>query len=323
MIDKFIATQMAIQCYGYDARRAIAHMHWRRGRKDYWKLSAELFFQYHKIEKGLSIGGSKRFFGEAPARRTCELMQEWVAAGFSLSDPVYAGSVETMRSYRDRLKVTPPADAKVRADLERRIDAAIGESAAREDLATPFAFRPSDPAMAEMLETLCHQRRSVRDFDGAPVDLALVKRALQMAQLSPSACNRQPCRVHLFPRSETMEKMLALQNGNSGFGHTIPLLAVITSDSHGFFDTTERNEPFLDGGLFLMSFLLGLQSLGLSTCCLNWCVMPKRDVKAHQIGGIPDNEIILTFLAIGHARAQAVVPRSARRSVDDVMVIHQ
>jgi hypothetical protein len=36
-------------------------------------------------------------------------------------------------------------------------------------------------------------------------------------------------------------------------------------------------EPALDGGLFLMSFLLALESQGLASCCLNFCVGPQTD----------------------------------------------
>jgi nitroreductase len=116
--------------------------------------------------------------------------------------------------------------------------------------------------------------------------------------------------------------MLKLQNGNRGFGHTIPMLAVVCCDMGAFFDSTERNEPPLDGGLFLMSFLLALQSLGLATCCLNWCVDPRVDQQGHQVGNIPQNEKILTFLAIGYAADDTVVPLSARRPLSDLIVAH-
>jgi hypothetical protein len=84
--------------------------------------------------------------------------------------------------------------------------------------------------------------------------------------------------------------MLKLQNGNTGFGHTIPLLALVTADLGAFFDSSERIEPALDGGLFLMSFLLALESQGLASCCLNFCVGPQTDKMAHRIGNIPEQE---------------------------------
>lgn len=178
------------------------------------------------------------------------------------------------------------------------------------------------PGPVDALAILARARRSTRDFTPMPVDPGLVTRAVQIAQLSPSACNRQPWKLHLYDRPDDIARLLALQNGNRGFGQNVPLLAVLCCDLGGFFDATERVEPALDGGLFLMSLLLALQAQGLASCCLNWCVPPDIDRKGHAAGNIPANEKILTFLAIGHPAPGAVVPLSARRPLSDVIVSH-
>jgi nitroreductase len=71
-----------------------------------------------------------------------------------------------------------------------------------------------------------------------------------------------------------------------------------------------------------MSFILALQSQGLASCCLNWCVPPETDRKGHAAGSIPANEKILTYLAIGYANEGHLVPLSARRPMSDVAFWH-
>lgn len=284
--------------YWADFRRYGRVMTWRTGRRDYWKISSELIFQHHKLEKGLCLPPPLRFFGQDAADKTLELMAEWRNAGLGLDHPVYRAALDILKAYRDRLDVTPPP-TDFGPDLIRRIDAMLADFNPERSLPTPIlpAQMPADAAAS--LHAIALGRRSVRAFDGKPVGFALVEKALTTAQLSPSACNRQPWRIHFYDRREDIDALLRLQNGNSGFGRTIPLLAVVTADCSSFFGMVERIEPVLDAGLFLSTFLLAMQANGLSSCCLNWCVPPDRDLKAHEIGKIPAEHQIVTFLEIG------------------------
>ncbi len=308
-------------CYLSDYMEDRRHLGWRRRPGDYWRLSSELIFQYHKLEKGLCLPpASRRFFGAEAARETSRLLDEWTAGGGAPWAPVCLAAGETLRSWRERLDETPAPVSH--AALIARIDTLLAATAPYPAFATPAVPPALAPDAGGAIRDLMLSRRSIRDFDGRHVDFARVEHAVATAQLSPSACNRQPWHLHFYDQRAAIDAMLALQNGNAGFGHSVPLLAVLTADLGSFFDSSERIEPALDGGLFLMSLLLALQAQGLSTCCLNWCVLPDRDRRAHEVGHIPPQEKILTFLAVGHAREGAVAPRSARRPLQDVIRRH-
>lgn len=316
------AFRLRAECYLYDYQRDRRNLGWQRSAGDYWRLSSELIFQYHKLEKGLCLPPeSRRFFGADAARETCRLLGEWLDSGNDRDASVFRAALETLRAWRKRADETPPAQGEHAALIEA-VDHLLAMAPAQVELNTPITAQHVNGSTFETLHELMLSRRSTRDFDGTPVDFALVEQAISAAQLSPSACNRQPWHLHFYTEPEAIRAMLALQNGNAGFGQTVPLLAVVTADMGSFFDASERIEPALDGGLFLMSFLLALKSLGLSSCCLNWCVQPETDRRGHEIGHIPYSEKILTFLAIGHARPGAVVPRSARRPTADVIRLH-
>ncbi|PAS97144.1 MAG: hypothetical protein BSR46_14285 [Candidatus Dactylopiibacterium carminicum] len=308
--------------FASDVRSACRHMRWSEGgRARYWACSAELLFQYHKLEKGLCMPGEPRFFGYDPAIATLDLLVQWRARDYPREDPVYLGALEALWAYRQRLERTPPPRGEI---LLRRLDAELEGAPASQDASrTPVPVLPAISGNASgMFHELMLARRSVRDFDTRPVDPAAVARAVAVAQWSPSACNRQPARVHAYSQRTQIDALLALQNGNRGFGQTVASLLVLTAETSGFFDASERNEPYVDGGLFAMALILALQAEGIASCCLNWCVAPAEDQRAHALGGIADSERIVMFIAIGHAATQALVPRSPRRALQTVYVCH-
>lgn len=91
-------------------------------------------------------------------------------------------------------------------------------------------------------------------------------------------------------------------------------------DQTAFFNATERNQPFVDGGLFTMSYLYALSAQGLASCCLNWCVSPNTDKKVHELAKIANSERIVMYVAFGWPADNVSVPKSARKSLDDVLV---
>lgn len=304
-----------------DAAHTYRHMRWDADGENYWKLSAEVIFYAHKLEKGLCIPGRKRFFGADPVAALLGLLGRWRRGGYSLEDPVYLGALECLRAYRVRITITPPPPEHA-ASIAERIDQFLKGTSATPELATPAPVVKAELS-SDMLRQLCIARRSVRAYRNGPVPLDDIRRAVAVAQLSPSACNRQPWRVHVYDGRQKIDAMLALQNGNRGFGHLVPTLLVLTADANGFFDGSERHQPYIDAGLFTMSLLLALQSQGLATCCLNWCVTtPDLDREAHMRGDIPLSEKIVMFMAVGYADDEALAPRSARRHLDSFLKLH-
>ncbi|MGP1718135.1 MAG: nitroreductase family protein [Methylophilus sp.] len=298
------------------------YLGWQRKGAHYWKLSSELIFYFHKLEKGLCLPPeNRRWFGHLAAEKTLELLNEWDSVGLPREAPIYQAACATLKSYWEFANLTSASQPEA-ASIAKKINNFLVERDFATQYQTPISIEKPPAQSFEMLYQLSLSRRSTRNFDDKSIDMALVERAVQVAQLSPSACNRQPWKVHIYNKRGDIDQMLALQNGNAGFGHKVPMLVVMCCDLGSFFDSTERFEPHLDGGLFLMAFILALQSQGMVSCCLNWCVNPDTDVKAHEQGNIPNNERILTFLAIGYPEEDVVVPLSARRPLGDVLIKH-
>ncbi|MBT9494513.1 MAG: nitroreductase family protein [Paucibacter sp.] len=164
------------------------------------------------------------------------------------------------------------------------------------------------------------QRYSVRQFDpAAVVEEQLIEQAVRMAQKTPSVCNRESGTVFAVRDKARMNKLLALQNGNRGFGDQAGLLMIITSRQDTFLSPGERYQAWIDGGLFAMSLIYALHSLGLGSCCLNWSVEPEADLALKAASGIPADHAVIMMLAVGHLPEQFRVASSPRRPLTDVL----
>ncbi len=305
-----------------DARHAHRYMSWRRPTDDAWTLSAELLFQFHKLEKGLCMPPPRRHFGNDPLRVTVGLIDRWRRASLPTGDPIFVGAQATLAAYAARVEQIPPPPA-LQTTIGTLLDRGLQGHRPTAAQSTPIAAAGRDGADHASLEALLRARRSVRHFadDAVPVDD--LRAAVAAAQLAPSACNRQPWRVHVYRDTALIARLLRWQNGNAGFGHRLRTLLVVTADSTGFFDASERHQAYVDGGLFTMALILALQSRGIASCCLNWCITSSaQDDGAHRDGGIPDRERIVMYVAVGYAAPDALVPRSPRRSVDAVLQLH-
>jgi len=319
----YIKRVACLRYFIFDAVSAYRCMHWSAARTDRCSFGAELLFQYHKLEKGLVMPGERRLFGLEPARAVVSLLERWRQAGWTQDDPVFVGAVETLRAYRHRLENEGLDRDEAILPLLRRVLLEHASVSSQGKLSTPQLLEErSETAsinFSEGMRTLAELRRSVRDFLPDVVPLEIIENSVRVAQLSPSACNRQPCSLLLVERSDLKSELLGLQNGNRGFGHLAPHIGVILADESCFFDASERHEPYVDGGMFAMSLILALSANGVGSCCLNWCVSPSVDKAAHVLLGLAPNQRILMLVVFGFAPLNCVVPRSSRRSLSEVL----
>ena len=140
-----------------------------------------------------------------------------------------------------------------------------------------------------------------------------------MAQKTPSVCNRQSSKVYLFHNKDDVNKVLSYQNGCASFAKSVQAVYIVTSNLESFISTDERNQCWIDGGLFAMSLLYALHSLGIGSCCLNWCATKKSDDLLHSAAGISKSEVVIMLIACGNYPNDLRVARSVRRPLDEVL----
>jgi hypothetical protein len=286
--------------FGRDRRRYWRHAHPfpRTGDKvpRAW-LEAQITKDYHSIEKGLSLAEPKRPFGTAVAQRL-----EWLlplAEAVEPDAPYIVYGRKALRALRE-WNATGAIDASV---------------APLTDAASDRMGSPVDASAGDFFRS----RHSVRNFSPEPVDRKILDDAVSLAAQSPSVCNRQPWAIRLFDGVD-VQRMLVYQNGNRGFGSSIPTLALITVDLGMFTGLIERNQAWIEGGIFASTFVWALHSAGLSSCMLNLSLENRRADELRAEAGMSAAEVPIVMVAIGWAADEHRVARSARRSLEKLVV---
>ena len=165
-------------------------------------------------------------------------------------------------------------------------------------------------------------RYSVRHFADKEIGREEIEQAIRWAQKTPSVCNRQSCRVHVFHDEASRTLALSHQNGNRGFGHESRAVMIVTSDLQHFHNPSERFQCWIDGGMFAMSLIYALHALNLGSCALNWSATCDRDVKLRSAVGIPDSEVVIMMIAVGHLPETFSVAQSPRKQLHEVVRWH-
>ena len=175
-------------------------------------------------------------------------------------------------------------------------------------LAPPVAYRP--------LLMLAQRRRSVRWFDPARVDRRLIDQALLVAAEAPSACNRQPVEFRIFDDPDKVERVAAVPMGTRGFRHQFPAITVVVGKMAAFFSERDRHLIYIDGSLAAMSFILALESLGLSSVIINWPDVAAEEREMARLLELRPDERVVMLIAFGHPDPSGMVPASVKKTLD-------
>jgi hypothetical protein len=96
---------------------------------------------------------------------------------------------------------------------------------------------------------------------------------------------------------------------------------VLSVDLRAFVFEHERNQVWVDGGMFAMSLVHGFHAQGIGSCCLNWSVGRRSDRKLREAVDLPSHESVVMLLAVGHL-PESVVTTYSRREPDLPIVYH-
>lgn len=263
-------------------------------------LEALISIEYHRLEKGLSNANRRASFGVDAAERLCAALA--VANSRNLITSITLYATEVLDSYRQVI-LGLPSDA-----------IGVGwKTLSRSDIHAASSIPSID---------FFSSRHSVRFFDSLnPPSLHQIREAINLASYTPSVCNRQSWRVMICESEHSRQVALGLQNGNTGFGHYASHVLIVASDRACFASIGERNQAWIEGGLFAMSLVYALHSLGLGTCCLNWSVDNCRDSELKQALDIPSSYAVAMMIAVGSLPEWIKVAESRRRSTNELIKI--
>ena len=125
-----------------------------------------------------------------------------------------------------------------------------------------------------------------------------------------------------YKDKETNDALGDLIAGNTGFQQEVQNYLVVTADVSAFYDTFERNQVYVEAGLFSMALVEALHYYGIGSCVLQNGEYYKKNRKFKDIcKNIPENERIILFVAVGYYKEEFSYAVSLRKNVEDVFVV--
>ena len=164
-------------------------------------------------------------------------------------------------------------------------------------------------------------RHSVRSFSNQKIKDEDIIDCLQASLHTPSACNRQMCKIYQIADKHKKEKLSDVIMGLSGFEKDGVTYFVFTYDISAFSFYGERNQGYFNTGLFAMNFVNALHFKGIGSCFLQWANNSKDDLYIRKVLGIPPNEKIVVILAAGYYQEECIIPKSYRKSVQEIFKV--
>lgn len=280
----------------------------------YYKIIIEI----HAIEKGLSLAQMRPLFGQQKIKAVMSMAKAYGLASNDLPILMTVGALEAYVETHRTLGLDDRFLNEVDAFLaERRI---VSDERGDGGLRHYPAGMPAIDSPAGLLLS----RFSCRIYDAEPLDHGLIRKIVQTAQSAPSQCNRQAVQVHYFDERNKVHSLLKLQGGSAGFQDQVPGLFVVTFDLAAWGGAQQRNQGYVDGGLFSMTMMLAAHAHGAVTCPLNLAVSHITERKIKALANIPDDQRLVMMMAVGKAPSGALrAAASPRRPVDELLKLHK
>ena len=158
-------------------------------------------------------------------------------------------------------------------------------------------------------------RHSVREMTNEVISFGEIMEIVSVAQICPSACNRQPTKVYYTSDSEKIRSLFP----DPVVTKDIYNILIVTVNK-SYYAASEVLQPWIDGGIFLESMIMALQSHRLGACLFTCRTGTKRYYEVKKTVGIPENEDIVSFIGYGRLKDEYKVISSHRKEIDEVLV---
>lgn len=169
---------------------------------------------------------------------------------------------------------------------------------------------------------LCQQRHSIRWYEDKEVEIDIVKKAITAGLTAPSACNRQPFRYIIVHDPNKLQKTIGLPMGCSTFASNIKMMVLLVGDLSAYFDERDRHLIYIDGGLTSMNFMMALETMGLSSCPINWPDIEERENSISKEFNLIPSEKGILFFSVGYPKKDGGIPFSAKKEVEKITTIY-
>jgi len=291
-----------------------------RTEADRVKMEYVLLRETHTIEKGLSLREPRLGFGQQKVKDLIAHLSDYQQRYGKENPDFLRYPVSAIRYWMDYTR----AQGVDIASIVSAFDLLVNQSGLQELHGVAGVREVTREEIQQAacgdFASLLRSRHSVRYFLPELVSHELIDQALQMAQLTPSACNRQGWKTHIY-EGERCLQLLKWQGGSRGFEEDIHQAIVVTANQKAFL-YYEMHQAYVDGGLYAMNLINALHSLGLGTIPLSCGFKQRKLRKLRRQFAIPSEELPIVIIGLGKLPEQFKVAISERKPIEQTNTYH-
>jgi len=273
-------------------------------------LEARVMYNVHAIEKGLSRTKNRRHgFGKKALADLNDSLVLYLQNDYPIEKYAFQQGISILHEYRKSHKNSDLLN------FNKVIDKSLLNFKFENVKNGYLTVRKEDKLnnKEKNFFELSQSRVSVREFSEEKIELSQIMNAIKIAEKTPSVCNRQGWKVYCVINEEKIDKLLQLQLGFDNYGERPSAVLGIAVSNETLLSPVERNEAFVDGGLFSMSVLYALEYEKVATVALNAMMNSSQEDAIRRLLAVEDAHQLIVFIAVGSFLDEGISPVSARR----------
>ena len=268
----------------------------------------------HKLEKGLIMQPRRDVFAEGVISETVSTYESALKRG-NLDKEEKKWFTDVLTKYFAVVKNT-----EIIIQAKEKFEACV-EQDYNDNKFIPYNFDtlPELSVSYDQLNKLFLKRRSVRWYKNKDVSMDLIEKAVSLATLAPSACNRQPYSFYVSESRQKAVEIAQCAGGTPGWADGIPCTIAIIGDLSAYPREQDRHLIYVDGSLASMQLMLALETLGLSSCPINWPDIESAEKKMANLLKLKPYERPIMLLSVGYAQDDGGVAYSQKKNANSLI----
>lgn len=279
---------------------------------------AHLRMVIHFIEKGLTMPHARSCFGIWKLKAIAEIVESIGKEYASCHEMQYAlVLLNEYVSFHQKRNVKIPDDHMAYINRVKTIISTTNSTCIHQrHYRVDDYFNISDGTFSMVAKS----RHSARNYIDRPISQDIFIEVARIAATAPSACNRQPCKMHVITQKQLINRVFSLGVGCGGFGHLASAIILVTSDLACRNDIAERHQVGVDAGFFGMNLLYALHEKKIGACVLNWDNLIEQDMQLRKlIPTLKNSETLLFIVSCGYTPDEFDIPLGLKRPINEVI----
>lgn len=273
------------------------------------KEKYKMLLLVHSIEKGMT-NSKPRIFGESKIDELIMYLNKYASDEYSNEFEVIE-SYNILRSYKKYYKDNNLPFPKIISKIDEFLKKHNNIKKINLD---SIKYKINDTNID--YDNFISSKHSTRKYNDTKLDDEVVEKCSKIAIKSPSACNRQMCKIYYIGSSKK-SYVIDIVHGFGNFDLDNANIFIITFDMSSFTFAGERNQGYLNCGIFATNFTNALHSFGIGSCMLQFANSYKEEKKLKKKLNIPKNEKIALVISAGYYKEETIIPKSIRRELVD------